>query len=113
MNLWLDARGAEPGPLFPPVDHVGRVRMKRMGYRGLHDLIRRTARAAGVESFRAHDCRRTFVSDLLDAGADLVSVQGLAGHANVNQTARYDRRGERAQRKAAELIRLPIVTARA
>ena len=107
LGAWLEVRGPEPGPLFVPIDKQGRITVRRLTDQAIYNTLRRRGRQARIPRFSPHDLRRSFVSDLLDAGADIVTVQQLAGHASPTTTARYDRRGEEAKRKAVALLRIP------
>lgn len=108
LEDWLAVRGLEPGPLFFPGDGRGRGLVpRRMTAQAIYDLLRRRGSQAKVAEFSPHDMRRSYVSELLDAGADLSMVQRLAGHANVTTTQRYDRRGDEAMARAAALGAVP------
>ena len=108
LDDWLRHRGDDPGPLLFPLVKGGRiVPGQRMSTAAVWSRLQTLAKRAGVRQFSPHDLRRSFVGELLDAGADVVTVQALAGHANVQTTARYDRRGERAQRSATDRLHVP------
>lgn len=107
LTDWLTARGTEPGPLFLPVNRGGSIVARRMTGQAVLYVVARRAEDAKVATFSPHDLRRTMISHLLDAGADIVTVQKLAGHSNVQTTARYDRRGEETKKRAAELLHVP------
>ncbi len=109
LDAWRSHRGEDPGPLLFPVAKGGRIVADRLSAAAVWARLRDLGRRAGVQPFSPHDLRRSFVGELLDAGADVVTVQALAGHANVSTTARYDRRGERVQRSAAERLHVPYI----
>lgn len=108
---WLDLRAQKGlplgGPLFHAIHRSGKIFEGRMTDQAILALLQRRALGAGIKAFSPHDLRRTFISDLLDAGADIATVQKLAGHSNVQTTARYDRRGEVTKQRAASLLHIP------
>ena len=106
LQDWIGIRGDELGPLFPPIDKGGAIQPRRMTEQAVYNVLRKRA-AQGVGQGSPHDLRRTFISDLLDAGADISTVSKLAGHASVQTMARYDRRGDVAKRKATGLLHVP------
>lgn len=104
---WLSMRGDNAGALFVSVNKGGAIGAGRLTSQAIYNMLQKRASEAGVKAFSPHDLRRTFVSDLLENGADIATVSKMAGHANITTTARYDRRPEEAKRKAASLLHVP------
>jgi site-specific recombinase XerD len=109
MKVWLAVRADVAGPLFCPVSQTGEVTIRPMTDQAVYAILQSRAKKANVRPFSPHDLRRSCVSDLLEAGVDISVVQRFVGHANVTTTARYDRRGEQAKKKAAKSLHVPFV----
>ncbi|MBB5083686.1 tyrosine-type recombinase/integrase [Nonomuraea endophytica] len=107
LERWLAVRGGGPGPLFSPVSKAGRLRARPLSGQGIADILTRRLGEAGAARRTAHDFRRTFIGELLDAGVDLATAQALVGHSSPATTARYDRRPEKTRREAVDRIKLP------
>jgi site-specific recombinase XerD len=108
LEAWLAMRGEAAGALFFRAFKGGRLSTKRITDEAVAIVLAARAAEAGVSACTPHDLRRTYISELLDAGADIATVQKLVGHEQVTTTASYDRRGEVAKRKAVELVHVPF-----
>jgi integrase/recombinase XerD len=108
LEAWLFIRGQSDGPLLHPYIRGGKMTTRRLSVQTVRDLLDKRVKQAGLQALSPHDLRRSFISELLEAGADLSVVQQLAGHASVATTTRYDRRGEKAKRKAVALLHVPF-----
>ena len=107
LEDWISLRGREAGAMFCPVNKGDRIIPRRMTDQAVLGIVRKRGEEAGVASFSPHDLRRSHITDLLEKGADISTVQRLAGHSNISTTVRYDLRPESAKRKAAALLFVP------
>lgn len=119
LDEWMAIRGDDQGVLFCAINRGDRLGTHRAGdgrkvLQGMSGQavmfrLRKRAEQARIERFSPHDLRRTFLSDLLDQGVDLLVVQRMAGHSQPQTTSRYDRRGEESQQEAARGVLVPFV----
>ena len=56
--------------------------------KGIQKKIERYAKAAGIKA-SCHSLRHTFASNLLEAGAEVISIKELLGHASIKSSERY------------------------
>ena len=92
----MEVRGTEPGPLFLGVTGGGAVdpQLGRLGPDAILAILRRRARRAGVADFSAHDLRRTFIGEALEAGADRLALGVAEGGPVELHGARATRGGD-------------------
>jgi integrase/recombinase XerD len=77
------------GHLKPPQLFLNQ-RGRPLTRQGLHLIVKRHARAAGLaETVSAHTLRHSFATHLLEGGADLRAVQEMLGHADLSTTQIY------------------------
>lgn len=108
INAWLEHRGPWAGALFTRIRKGDHVTIDGMTDQAVYDMFAYRAEQANVKEFSPHDMRRSFAGDLLDAGADISTVQKLMGHASANTTAGYDRRDAKAKRSAVNKLHVPF-----
>ena len=57
--------------------------------KGIRTAFKAACRRAEIKGVRLHDLRHTAASKMIEAGADLVTVSKILGHASIQMTMRY------------------------
>lgn len=107
LKKWIAERHINQPALFQAISRGKNVLPRRLTSQAIYYILKKRSEEADIADFSPHDLRRTFVSTLLNAGVDIVTVSEMVGHANIQTTARYDRRGDARKQMAAEKILLP------
>lgn len=104
LDVWLMERGLEPGPLFQRARKGNKLINEPISGQTIYDIIIRRYKETGLKRLTPHDLRRTFATKLLENGEDVFLVQDLMGHASVETTKNYDKRADKAKKKAARAL---------
>jgi len=106
VDCWIEERGRVAGPLFVRVYKGNRITNNKITGQTVYDIIIRRYKEAGLIRMTPHDLRKTYATLLLDNGEDIFTVQELMGHASLDTTKIYDKRGDKKARKASKALPL-------
>jgi len=113
LNATARAALAEYLRVRPPaegVDHVFLSQLRRpISSRAVQALAQERMRAAGIEGGHVHALRHLCASNVYAATHDILTVQGLLGHADISQTMRYTHAGADDARRAVESTRANVL----
>lgn len=85
IDAWRKASGINDGRLIRQLT----LAPSGISVKTIQNIVGKAAAAIGVANFGPHDLRRSCARQCWEASHDLVAIQGMLGHANIETTRRY------------------------
>ena len=93
LEAWLSASGITDGPMFRSMQKGDRVGPKRLSPNAVAEIVKRLARATGLDPSRysGHSLRAGFVTSAAAAGMPTWKIKAQTGHVTDAMVSRYIR----------------------
>ena len=104
IKKWLDVRGSQEGCLFLRVRKGDKIVDSGITGEAMSNIVGKRYTKANLKRIGCHDLRRSFATNLLEAGVDVFVVSKLMRHAEIATTRTYDMRGEGSAIDAAKSL---------
>lgn len=105
LALWLEARGAAPGPLFTNVDHAGKG--SRLTGTSLYRIVRDLGAKVGIKSW-PHGLRHTAITEAVkkaqEKGYPLEVAQDFSRHTDIRTLMVYRDKERNYQGEIASMV---------
>ena len=108
LKAWAQAAGIDEGPLFRPINRHGQLQPKRLSGYAVALVVKRTAKAAGLDptAFAGHSLRAGLATSAAAAGVSERAIMAQTGHRSVAIARRYIREGSLFRENAAGAVGL-------
>lgn len=108
LTAWLEKAGISEGPVFRPVNRHGQVLPGRLSGNAVSEVVKRSARAAGLDAanYAGHSLRAGLATSAAAAGVSERSIMKQTGHRSTTMVRRYIRDGSLFRENAAAVVGL-------
>lgn len=108
LRAWLAASGIDSGPVFRPISRHGAMADRRLSDRAVADVVKRTAKAAGLDprAYAGHSLRAGLITSAAEAGVLERDIMRHSRHKSVPVMRRYIRGATLFQSNAAASVGL-------
>ena len=105
---WIDEAAITTGPIWRPVTRRGYIADERLGDRTVALIVKRAARAAGLDPalFAGHSLRSGLATSAAAAGVAERDIMAQTGHTSERMVRRYIRAGSLYRNNAAAAVGL-------